>query len=384
MKPPIRPALTVALLSLIASTGWIGLRTRLSYGGRLTGLYYTGAKTALPPELDGAHTARTPDERGYDAQFYHVVAHDPLLRRGFGSYVDNARLRWRRIGVPGLAAAVTFGSNRWVDTAYVAVELVFLFLGAFWLSRFAQRFGRSAAWGFAFLAVPAVLVSLDRMTIDLPLAALSVGFGLYATAPEPRDRRPLYAVLAAAPLVRETGLLLVISWIVCASICKAWRAAVAGAACAVPALAWWGFVVSRTFPDATSWIADYPFAGIIDRTLRGSGASGALGLRIAGALETVALAGLWLALLCCAYLAWKRRWGILEITALVSAAFAAVVGFDVWADAYGAGRTMSPLLVMLALIGIRDLSPAYLAPIAAILPRIALQYWAEIRMALRS
>jgi hypothetical protein len=31
---------------------------------------------------------------GYAAQFYHLIAHDPLNRRGFLSYVDNQRLRW--------------------------------------------------------------------------------------------------------------------------------------------------------------------------------------------------------------------------------------------------------------------------------------------------
>jgi len=34
------------------------------------------------------------DDVGYAAQFYHLIAHDPLNRRGFLSYVDNQRLRW--------------------------------------------------------------------------------------------------------------------------------------------------------------------------------------------------------------------------------------------------------------------------------------------------
>jgi hypothetical protein len=43
----------------------------------------------LPAVLTGGHTYRVSDEVGYDAQFYLLIAHDPLNRRGFISFVDN-------------------------------------------------------------------------------------------------------------------------------------------------------------------------------------------------------------------------------------------------------------------------------------------------------
>ena len=55
-----------------------------------------------------------------------------------------------------------------------------MFAGAYWLAGCAVRIGRNAAWGLAFLLVPATAVSLDRMTVDLPLVALAAGLLLYA------------------------------------------------------------------------------------------------------------------------------------------------------------------------------------------------------------
>ena len=89
---------------MLGAVSWEVLNIAFLYAGNPTGLFYTGSKTLLPPALTGGHTYRVNDEVGYDGQFYHLIAHDPLNRRGFISFVDNPRLRWRRIGVPALAA----------------------------------------------------------------------------------------------------------------------------------------------------------------------------------------------------------------------------------------------------------------------------------------
>ncbi len=337
---------------------------------------------ALPAGLGAEQVQRVSEERGYDGQFYHLAAHDPLLLRDFQRHVDNPRLRWRRIGVPGLAFFLALGSDAWVDRAYIAIELAFVMLGAFWLARLAERYGRSSAWGLAFFAVPAVPVSLERMTVDLPLAALAVAFVLY-TSERPSWR--LYAVLAMAPLVRETGMLLVVAWCAHAILKRRFKAVAAGAACAVPAIAWWSYVHSRTPADHTAWLSWYPFSGLIEQTLHGgSAAAPTLGLRLAAVLESVALAGIWLAIVLALYLAWRRRWGIVELTAIVFAAFAATLGkADIWSTAYAAGRTMSPLLLMLGILALRDRRLLYAAPIALILPRIALQYASLVKVMLR-
>jgi hypothetical protein len=371
-----------AAAAVLCSGAWMAVNVEGNYGGHISGLFYTGSKSAMPADLAGERTYRVKDDIGYDGQFYHLIAHDPLIRRGFASFVDNPPLRWRRIGVPGLAALLAAGNDRAVDAMYVSTQLVFVFLGAFWLAQYAQSRQRHAAWGLAFLLIPAVLVSLDRMTVDLALAALTIGLVRYGTG---RPRWPVYAILCAAPLVRETGLVLVVGWCLYAALERRWRAAMIGAGCAAPVLAWWTYVSRHTAPDGTRWLSRYPFSGIVDRTIHGVPAAvSTRGLHAASILEEVALAGIWLALFLSLYLTWKRRCGLLEVVAVLFLAFAAALGkFDIWESAYAAGRTMSPLVIVLGLLALRDRRPGFAIPLLLILPRIALQYEAELRGALR-
>ena len=235
------------------AAAWLAMDIAGAYGGDFSGLFYTGADSTLPSELE-AHTRRVDDPAGYDGQFYHLLAHDPLMRRGFAGHIDNLSLRWRRIGVPALAWLLAAGNDRVIDYAYVAIQLVFVWLGTYWLSRYAEAQGKHAAWGVAFLLIPAVPVSLDRMTIDLPLAALTVAFALYAGSPQ---RAPLYAVLATAPLVRETGIILTAGWFAHSALRRDWRAMVCSALTALPTLCWWGYVRSQTSADGTNWYGAY-------------------------------------------------------------------------------------------------------------------------------
>jgi hypothetical protein len=367
----------VAVIAVLGAMTWLALNVAFNYGGNVTGLFYTGAGAALPLQME-PHTRRVEDRTGYDGQFYHLMAHDPLIRRGFLSFVDNPRTRWRRIGVPGLAALAAAGSDRWVDWTYIGIQLAFTFAGVFWLSRYAQEQRWHPGWGFAFLAIPAVAVSLDRMTIDLPLAALCIGFVLYA------GRRAVYAILCAAPLIRETGMLLVIAWCVHSVVRKDTRAALLGGVSALPALGWWAYVHAHTPIDGTPWLARYPFSGLIERTLQGLDAGPTLWLRAASLFEELALLGMWLALALAFHLAWKRRWGLIELTAITCAVFAATLGkLDLWSSAYATGRTQSPLLIMLGLLALRDRRwlPAF--PLLLVAPRIALQYEAQLKQVLR-
>ena len=371
-------------LAVLSAVAWLGVNVAFNYGGHIGGLFWTGAQAGFPDgELPG-HAYRVADPVGYDGQFYHLVAHDPLIQRDFIGYVDTPRLRWRRIGVPGLAALITAGSDRYVDFAYVFIQVVFVFLGAFWLGRYAQTHGQSARWGLAFLAIPAVAVSLDRMTIDLPLAALAIGLVLYGEEAG-RPRWQVYAILCAAPLVRETGMVLVLGWCLYSVFRREWRAAGRGAACAAPAIAWWIYVYNHTPIDGTHWFASYPFSGIVNRTLAGIiDPTSTWWLRAAAGFEELALAGIWLALLLAFYLAAKRRTGLIELTALVFAVSVAALGkLDIWSSAYATGRTMSPLLIMLGLLALRERRIVFALPLLLVLPRIALQYEAQLKGALR-
>ncbi len=77
------------------------------------------------------------------------------------------------------------------------------------------------------------VVALDRSTPDVALAALTIGLHLPG-----RSTAAAFAMLAAAALTRETGLLLIAAWCV--------SRVVEFALAAAPALAWYGYVHART------------------------------------------------------------------------------------------------------------------------------------------
>src|SRR5262249_31926227 len=133
----MRTSLLVAALGAIAAFGWQFLVVHSQYGGNWTGLYYTGDRYPPPPEL--AETIWVhPNSTGYDGQFYHYIAHDPLMRRGFDRAIDAPRLRYRRILVPAVANLLAFGQDRFVDGAYIGLIGASVFLGILWMSRMAQ------------------------------------------------------------------------------------------------------------------------------------------------------------------------------------------------------------------------------------------------------
>ncbi len=70
----------------------------------------------------------------------------------------------------------------------------------------------------------------------------------------------------------------------------------------------------------------------------------------------------------------KKRFGLLELAIAVFAfSVVFVAKADVWGEAYSFGRTMSPLLIWCALLGVSSRSFWMLAPLALCVPRIAQQ-----------
>lgn len=373
------------MLCCALALGWQTLLVTWHYDGNWTALFYTGDYGRIPPELASEGIYRLPGSAGYDGQFYHYIAHDPFLNRGMDDYVDNPRLRWRRILVPFLAWTAAAGQSRWVDPAYFAVTLAWVFLGAYWLSRYCRICGHHPAWGLAFLLVPAVLVSIERMTIDTALAALTIGFALYAEA-EPSWK--LYPVLVLAPLARETGLLLVFAWCAWLLVRKDWKRALTYSTAIVPFLGWLAFLSARTAPDLTPWCSWLPLSGIITRTLHPiQYPVTGLWYAVAAATDYLAVFGIWTAFgFAVAALALRPR----KLTPMeaAAAAFAVLLAFlarpDIWTEAYAFGRTLSPLLVLLALAGMARGQWWALAPLGLVLPRIAAQMVAPLLVALKS
>lgn len=375
---------TLVLIALVACAlvaGWQALTVKFNFDGRWNALFYTAAPAELPPSLAFEDIARAREPAGYDGQFYHLVAHDPLLERGFFQFADNPRLRWRRILIPGAAYLLAFGKDRWVDACYILVQLGFVFLGVFWLGTYCVRQGIHPASGLGFLAIPSVLVSIDRMTIDSALAALLVGYVVYAgTLPSWK----IYAPLSLAPLARETGLALAAGHALVCLRGRRWKDAALATATSIPFLLWALFVHTSTPQDGTQWLA-MPFRGILLRTLDPiQYALTGPWVTLAAVLDYLALVGIWLALAFSFWLAARRNSGVIESCLGVFALGAVCLGkSDIWAGAYEFGRTLSPLLILLGLVAVSSKRYRYLIPLLFVLPRIALQFQPQVLGILR-
>jgi len=333
-----------------------------------TVLFCTGANIRVPPTLAFEHIHQIPKSDGYDGEFYHYIAHDPFLTRGFASCIDAPRVRYQRILLPLFAYALALGRDRFIDRAYFTVNLVFVFLGTYWLSRYCSNQARSPAWGLAFIVIPAVLVSNDRMTVDGVLTSLCVAFLLYSS--EGSNRR-LYLCLALAALTRETGLLLIVAYCWWLLSKRRLKAAIVFGTSALPALAWYAFVFLHTRPDHAKFIS-YPFSGLTTRLLHPTHyhLSPALSaLAIAG--DYLALSAIVLALLLSLRLAIDRTY---DPRAFAIYLFALLTIFlaneGVWVELIAYSRSLTPLLLFLAAIALCESRVVrrlmFAAPLAAV------------------
>jgi hypothetical protein len=339
-----------------------------NYGGNWTALFCTGAEQPHPPLVASEHVYLFPNSTGYDGQLYHYVAHDPLMRSDLKSYVDDPRLRYRRILIPFLAYALALGQSRWVDPAYELVFLIAVAAGVYWSCELARRNGFDSRWGLLFLLLPAVPVSADRLVVDAGLAALTAAFLLYESRPK------LFLVLAAAALARETGVLLLLAYEIHLVWRRQFRLAGIFLLSALPALFWYAHVQARTVgvPYGLSFI---PLSAIVHDVMHpwpyaaGTPFSPAARfteyLAVAGVLLSFALAIVW-------YVR-KPAWTV-SIAAMLFALMGLFIQrYDQWQNVYDFGRVFTPSLACLALIAARERKPWLLAPIAMVVPRIVVQ-----------
>jgi len=342
----------------------------------------TGEFHPAPPEL-AAQTYSFRGSPGYDGQFYRYVAHAPLVRTDWLTYFDSPRMRYGRILVPVSAWLAAAGQGAFVDAAYIGVVLFWVFLGVYWLGCYAVRRKHHPAWGLAFLLLPATLTSIDRMTVDVALAALCVAFVLYS---KERSWGRLYLVLLLAPLVRETGALLLAAQCAHEAAARRWRRATVYATAILPAAAWQVYLWIRVAPAVHAenqsqllphWLFRYPVIGIYMELLRPAHYqfTGLLTLAVQCA-DALALCSF---LVLAGAAVWDLRhrpwgaeqWAILASLTLITAT--SVPSFR--NNVYVYARPFSPLIFLasLHLLGRRAKPGLALAPVLLIALRVGVQ-----------
>jgi hypothetical protein len=335
---------------------WLGqfLTVRYNYGGNWTGLFCIAPHMPVPEFLKSERLYIFHGSSGYDGQVYHLIAHDPWMRRGAPDAILSPTYRYQRILIPALAWCLALGRDASIHRAYFAVILAFVFCGVYWLSRIAALNGLHPAWGLAFVLAPATLISLDRMTVDIALAALTLGFALYAaTGPTWK----VTAVLVCAGLTRETALTIIAAYALFLITRRRFRDALWAVAAALPAVMWFAYL-AHAHPEPSvlamilSWI---PLAGMLDAVLHPV-AYALTPWKSAAAVmfDYVALAGIIITLALSIRLAIERRWSA-QASAIYALAFPAMfIHFpDFWLNAYGYGRPFTPLILLIALQNIQ-------------------------------
>lgn len=368
--------LGVGLLCAALAFVWQALAVRHIYGGNWRGLFCIGERQKLPVELLGEKLYTFPESYGYDGQFYHYIAHDPLARSKLPEFIDAPRMRYGRILIPAAAWLLAAGQAGWIDGAYFAVVLFFILLGGLSTACFTVRQGKSALWGMLFLLTPAALVSMDRMTIDVSLLAICAA----AVAFFPMRRQwGEWLILAAAPLARETGLALTAAYVSWSLARRDWRRAWGGVLSVLPFAAWSLYLNSQLGSMGFDWRKAAPFhdlAGVVLHPYLYPW-SAAVNALVIGA-DWLALAGVLFAVTL------ALRGPIGNVRSILSSAIvwfgllgfvlAAVGHRDIWIHLYGYGRVLSPLLLLLALRAVAEGTKTGFAPLVVTLLTCGLHF----------
>jgi hypothetical protein len=323
---------------------------------------------------------------GFDGMIYHLIAHDPWLRRGSADAIVGPAIFYQRIFVPALAWALALGRDAWIDRAYYAVILGFIFLGVYWSSRIAMRWGLSSVWGLAFLLTPATLTSIDRMTVDVAVAACVAGFVWYAEdgftlgAGVPPGWK-IFALLACAALTKEQAVPLIAGYALFLATRRQFAAAAAMTASALPALGWFLYLQHvRPAPPFLVSLSGYPLAGFWE-ALKNPATYHMTGFENATAriFDYVALVGFAVAFAQAVRFTWLRRWNP-RVAAAYAFAIAALTlrKAESWTNVYNFGRGLTPLYLLLAFEELRERPWMAALPMLLIDSRISLNFVSQV------
>lgn len=329
-----RSARLTALAALLLVFAWQAAQVYRGFGGNWTGLFYHDGAPALPPGFEGTYIH--PAGGDYDGQHYRYLARDPIPPFAYRAWMDAPAQRGSRVLVPGLAWALSMGGRTAPDAVYIALTGVFAALGVYFCGRWFGLRGMSGVAGLAFLGLPAAVSSVDRMLVDVALAAAMAGFMLAA---EIGNSRLLFICAAAAPLVRETGFALPAALLLSGH----WRR---GLVAALPGAAWTGLVVAVYPPQGPSREVGFLPLEWLPRLLTPRDIQDPTTQWVVRGLDLLALAALAALVVWTYRAAWPIRRSVPAAAALVFLAGGmALGGPNVMSDPYHWGRLQSPWMV---------------------------------------
>jgi hypothetical protein len=354
MRPARRSAWVAAAATLAALT-WQVATVHFNYRGNWTALFCIGEKSPMPAELESGSWI-FPASNGYDGQYYRIVAHDPWMQTGLPQFVDG-RLRYQRILLPAAAWLLAFGQPGWIDRSYILLVLLSVFAGTWFTAMWAAIQNRAVWWGIGFLFLPGVLITLNRMTVDITEYAFMAAV-LYFW------RRGFWLGCwiagASAFLTRDLGLILIAALVGMCLLQRSWRRAAMFATAALPAVLWILYVnhalVSHSITQSESialiptWVFNSPLIGPFLAMIHPQNYPLGVWMKTATQLlDDISIAGVTLSA-CVAAAEVRRRPFTLEsfLCVLYAALFVMASSRGFWADPYSYPRAFSPLVGLIA------------------------------------
>ncbi len=177
MKPNVAVGLVCAMVTLLV--GSLAVRVAMGAEGNVTRLVRmseTEPMAELARETDPGF-AFVPPEGHYDGVYFYTVARDPLATGEERSRIDAAAYRYGHPGYGWMAAALTWGHDRWIPHALLFLGLIGMGGAAFCTALIASHLGRTPWAGLLIAANPGIvyaLISLTSETMSVALLALGL------------------------------------------------------------------------------------------------------------------------------------------------------------------------------------------------------------------
>ena len=156
------------------------------------------------PQIWTAETLIHKGSVGYDGQFYYYIAHDPFILGQNYDHIDFPAYRYQRIIYPLAAWLLSFGQPPLIPWMMVAVNLLGILLGTWFLILILKHFGRSPWYSLFYPASWGFLLCLLR-SLPEPLAMTFVVIAVFFYI-KGKPFRQIIA-LSLAGLTQETTLL---------------------------------------------------------------------------------------------------------------------------------------------------------------------------------
>jgi len=121
------------------------------------------------PQIWTAETLIHKDSVGYDGQYYYYIAHDPFILGQSYDHIDFPAYRYQRIIYPMAAWLLSFGQPPLIPWMMVAVNLLGILLGTYFIILLLKYYGRSPWYSLFYPTFWGFLLCLLR-SLPEPLA----------------------------------------------------------------------------------------------------------------------------------------------------------------------------------------------------------------------